>query len=254
MRNRGQSAVVGVVLLVALTIVLATTVGTFAFGLGSDETNGYSPVDSDLGQTAPASQGERSAAVIFSIDHISEKIPEEEVEIIVDGERVEDRPGLHRTDKGADDGFGAGDSIVVNQTDRTAFHAGVEVQVVRVQGDRGTLLDELTLEGRNVSIGSFGFSYYTLANFDDGKLCARYSGSEIDASRLSIEAYDGTNWVSASSFYGNSFDVDNLVSTGQNKINTPSKNLGDDDLRVVYHSINGDTVLYEEQNINYNPC
>ena len=124
----------------------------------------------------------------------------------------------------------------------------------RAQSGQSTLLGELTLDGRNVNVGTFGFSHYTLANFAGGKVCAYSSGTTVDPSRITIEVYNGANWVSPQSYYGTNFDTSNLLSTGQNEINTPGDDLEDDDLRVVYDSVNGETVIYEEQNINYNAC
>jgi len=254
MRNRGQSAVIGVVLVVALVVVLGTTVAAYSFGVVDRSSNSYSPADSNLKQTLPASQGEDSAKVVLTFTQVGETIPSDQIKILADGQPVENSSKLNRTNSAGNNSLGAGDSITIHQTDRTGLHGGTKIQVVRVRSDQTTLLHTKTLDGRNVSIGSFGFSYYTLANFDGGKICTYYSGSSIDPSRISIEVYNGANWVSPQQFYNSNFDISNLISSGQNKINTPGDNLGDDDLRVVYQSINGETVLYKEENINYSPC
>lgn len=254
MALRGQSSVIGTVLLVAVTVVVASATGTYAFVIAEGSTNEYNPNVVDITQTKPASQGERSAEIVITFEQIAEEPPADQIDILVDGEPVKDMSGLKQTDNGGTDGFGAGDTITISQTDRTALHKGTEVVVRRAQSGQSMLLGELTLDGRNVNVGTFGFSYYTLANFAGGKVCAYSSGTTVDPSRISIEVYNGANWVSPQGYYGTNFDISNLLSTGQNKINTPGDDLSDDDLRVVYDSVNGKTVVYEEQNINYNSC
>lgn len=254
MGSRGQSSAIGIILLVAVTVVVTSATGTYLFVLTEDSTNEYSPNVIDITQTEPASQGEKSAEVVITFEQISEEPPADQIEVVVDGTPTEDISSLTQTSNSGNNGFGAGDTITINQTDRTALHKGTEVTVRRAQSGHSTLLGEQTLDGRNVNIGTFDFSFYTISNFEGGKVCAYSSSETVDPSRISIEVYNGANWVSPPNYYGASFDISSLVSTGVNKINTPGDDLTDDDLRVVYDSVNGETVIYEEKNINYNSC
>lgn len=133
--NRGVSPVIGVILMVAVTVMLAAVVGVFVLSM-------------DTGSDAPPQitvegQNERlsipSASVSF--EHTGgETVPEATQDIRIqypDGELV--RPRL----SGSDGTYSIGDEL---SDDSTNINQGDVVRLVWVGGDRQTVLAEYTVQ------------------------------------------------------------------------------------------------------------
>ncbi|EMA04200.1 type IV pilin [Haloferax denitrificans] len=134
--DRAVSPVIGVILMVAITVILAAVIGTFVLGLGDQ-----------VSETAPQASfsfdynGEGN----LTITHESgEQIAANQVTVTGDI----DSPDGNWTDYGGTDPISAGDSAVVNSTG-AAFADGDTVRVVwnSQSGSTSSTLQQWTYNG-----------------------------------------------------------------------------------------------------------
>ena len=118
--SRAVSPVIGVILMVAITVILAAVIGTFVLGLGDQ-----------VGDTAP------QASFSFNYDGTELTITHESGSQI-DGDLVTIAGDVNVTDAGdgnkwstlGSDTISAGESVVVQDTDEDGFASGDTVRVV----------------------------------------------------------------------------------------------------------------------------
>lgn len=140
---RGQSATSAVVLLVVLSVVVF---GTIAFVGGPFATLLSDPprVSLETDQTVDAGPNETDAAVVFEHDG-GDTLPAEDVFVVVDGERAEDRENL--TVRRSSATFEIGERVVVEQTASGGLTGGERLVLVYQRGDSQYRLRAVTVRG-----------------------------------------------------------------------------------------------------------
>lgn len=144
------SPVIGIVLMVAITVVLTTAVGTFVLDLGGESKTAPAPYVNWEFEAHPGSAADFSASDDeITITHAQGDALTEDIGVLIDGERVSDSGGL-AFESGADpwgSSFGPGDSVVVEEASGS-IEEGDRVLVV-YRPDRPelrTVMDQGTVE------------------------------------------------------------------------------------------------------------
>ena len=143
-RSRAVSPVIGVILMVAITIILAAVIGAFVLGFGTDtETPPNSAWDSTQDPTSGVDVAGDDATlndVTFTLETTDRTIDGDNLDIVFPDSDI-DRVGA------TDDSYSAGDSIVVNEStvddgngDIEEIDAGERVRVVWVGDDSSSVL------------------------------------------------------------------------------------------------------------------
>jgi len=142
--SRAVSPVIGVILMVAITVIVAAVIGTFVLGLG------------DSVESAPQAS--------FSFDYDDSGTPSEvtirhrggdtidvsDIEIRVDGATVESG-GDYEFSSGnelsslSNSQFNAGDTVVIDDSGSGSFDGGENVDIVYIGGDRQDVIGSFTV-------------------------------------------------------------------------------------------------------------
>jgi len=148
--SRAVSPVIGVILMVAITVILAAVIGTFVLGLGDN-------IDSAPQASFDFEAGESGGNNVTNVTHRGgDNVPVDSLEIRVDGtEASSDTGGFGFEDSNAGQGdqdlsaavsgdsLNAGETLTIAPTDGAAsseFKGGEQVDVVSVQGDRENII------------------------------------------------------------------------------------------------------------------
>lgn len=105
------SPVIGVILIVAITVILATVVATFAFGLEEEKT--YSPPEASFSFEETGTSGE-----VKIVHEAGDDIPNDQISVKGDGAGPVDSPFSNSEVK-------AGNSVTL-----TTFSSGTEIRIV----------------------------------------------------------------------------------------------------------------------------
>jgi flagellin-like protein len=129
--NRGVSPVIGVILMVAITVILAAVIGTFVLNLGGNL------------QSAPQAQiGAEEVDGDIKVSHNGgDALTESDLELRFEDQTIED-PTL-----GSDGSFSVGDSETFDQDTNTGITADSDVTVtlVHVPSDSILIQKEVTI-------------------------------------------------------------------------------------------------------------
>ncbi len=127
--DRGVSPVIGVILMVAITVILAAVIGTFVLGLG------------DSLQQAPQAQldAESAEAGNITISHNGgDSIPESDIEVRFDSTSVDLHNGTGISDG---DEFSVGSSVTFNgESDQGDFSSDDKVRVRLIHNPSQSIL------------------------------------------------------------------------------------------------------------------
>jgi flagellin-like protein len=132
--SRAVSPVIGVILMVAITVILAAVIGTFVLGLGDQvESAPQASFDFDYDDTGSSE---------LTIRHRGgDSIDPSNVEIRVDGQDVADSGGAsYSTSLTSFSSFSAGNEVVV-----TGVSSGQNVDIVFSSGDRQDIIGSFTV-------------------------------------------------------------------------------------------------------------
>ena len=143
--DRAVTSVLGIVLLVAVTIVLAAVLGTFVFGIGAELTEETPTATFEI-RSDPAT-AERNAS-LFLIHSGGDGLPADELEVIVDGETVWDRGaavGDYETITEWAGEVTVGDRLEVEDHEDGVIDGANTVRVVQHGDERATVVVETTL-------------------------------------------------------------------------------------------------------------
>lgn len=163
--RRGQSAVVGNVLLVALVVVAAVSVAVY----GNSAVGGLAEppeISLDASQATGASDYESRAAL--QVEHGGgAELAVDDLSILVDGERVGNRSNLTARYPGGS--FAIGDQLVIEQTGDAGFTGGETVTLLYHAGDDTFRLRSFTVEGGGPGAGPsvFGFEESSVGQAPD---------------------------------------------------------------------------------------
>ena len=153
--ERGVSPVIGVILMVAITVILAAVIGTFVLGLGD---NLQQAPQSSVSVSDASADYSGSATQSFVISHQQgDALTMGDMRIVVrnasDSSQVASYQGTDtaielngNADPSSGTEFGVGDSIVINETSGT-FDSGYKynVQLIHVPSDSTVTSAEVTL-------------------------------------------------------------------------------------------------------------
>ncbi|MFW5920039.1 MAG: type IV pilin [Halanaeroarchaeum sp.] len=132
------SSVIAVVLMVALTIVLAASVGVFVLGIGQEATNqGQTP--NVKYATEYVNESGSDAELSISVKG-GDTVKAENVEVIVDGSTVWNDDG-----DGWSDEIKSGDTLTIDEDGDDLFDAGDRLMIVWKTGDTSTILLDRTI-------------------------------------------------------------------------------------------------------------
>ncbi|QSG02295.1 type IV pilin [Natranaeroarchaeum sulfidigenes] len=129
--ERAVSPVIGVILMVAITVILAAVIGAFVIGIGGDqETVPQASFSSSQENTADDADD-----VVIDISHESgESIPEDNVDVTVDGESADDFEDVTTDSFG--DPISAGSTYTITDDDDD-FDGDETIRVVWTSDDGG---------------------------------------------------------------------------------------------------------------------
>ena len=185
-RSRGSSSVIGVVLLVAVTVVTASTVGVYAMGLRDDV--GTSAVATvDLDQNGVVSSAESSATVELTYEAGNLDEARGHPVVLVNGEPVESVPGVDFRDSTFAE-LTAGETATLVQTSGDGLVGGDTVRVKFVKGESSMAFGSITLDGTDV--GSFTFDYTTCYRCASGggDVVVTYHGKSVSWDRIDVQS------------------------------------------------------------------
>jgi flagellin-like protein len=141
--SRAVSPVIGVILMVAITVILAAVIGTFVLGLGDN-------IDSAPQASIDFEAGDIGGTNVANVTHRGgDNIPVSGLEIRVDGEEVASGNTYAFAtggdfDSGDDlsaavsgDSFNAGETLIIGTG---TFDGGEQIDVVSIQGDRENII------------------------------------------------------------------------------------------------------------------
>jgi len=128
--DRGVSPVIGVILMVAITVILAAVIGTFVLGLG------------DSLEQAPQAQldAEASSGSVTISHNGGDAIAAGDIKVTVDPET--DSPFTSGFSVGTDDEFNVGESLTV---DSEATTSGTDVDVQLIHEPSQSIILETTV-------------------------------------------------------------------------------------------------------------
>jgi FlaG/FlaF family flagellin (archaellin) len=144
------SPVIGIILMVAITVILTTVVGTFVLDLGASGTEPAPYVNWEFEAQAGTNPDFSADDDTIKVTHRQGDELTEEIAILVDGERVKDYSGLkYDTADPFGSAFGPGDSVLIKEkAGSDAIEEGDTVLVV-YRPDRPklrTVMDQDTVE------------------------------------------------------------------------------------------------------------
>ena len=134
--ERAVSPVIGVILMVAITVILAAVIGTFVLGLG-DQVESAPQASFDFQETEDGDDD------VLEIRHRGgDNINTDTVDVRVNGNNVEDPFN-------GDEQFSAGDEITITDADdlngqEADFNGGDSVDIVFTSGDRQDIIGSYT--------------------------------------------------------------------------------------------------------------
>jgi flagellin-like protein len=141
--SRAVSPVIGVILMVAITVILAAVIGTFVLGLGDN-------IDSAPQASVDFEAGDIGGTNVTNVTHRGgDNIPVSDLEIRVDGEEVASGNTYAFATEGdasagndlsaavSGDSFNAGETLIIGTG---TFDGGEQIDVVSVQGDRENII------------------------------------------------------------------------------------------------------------------
>jgi len=124
--DRAVSPVIGVILMVAITVILAAVIATFVIGLG-DSTDDVSPTISFEGATENTTNAANGLNVTISIDSVSNDEDVDASNLVIRGEAVADETSWE--DQSAE--IAAGESITLDEDgDLDPGAAGDEILII----------------------------------------------------------------------------------------------------------------------------
>jgi FlaG/FlaF family flagellin (archaellin) len=142
------SPVIGIILMVAITVILTTVVGTFVLDLGSSGTEPAPFVNWDF-EAEPNGTDFSGNGDTITVSHRQGDELTESLAVLVDGERVDSSSDLkYVPSSGFGSSVGPGDSVTVKETTDGAIEEGDPVLVV-YRPDRPklrTVMDQGTVE------------------------------------------------------------------------------------------------------------
>ena len=149
--SRAVSPVIGVILMVAITVILAAVIGTFVLGLGdSVESAPQASITFDYDSTG---------AGAVEIQHRGgDGIDTDEFDIRVAGDSIDDSAGVSSvngataSDLSGLDEFRAGDTITV--TGSGNLEQGDQVDVVYTSGERDSIIGSFTVPEDSVGVSA----------------------------------------------------------------------------------------------------
>jgi len=125
------SPVIGIILMVAITVILAAVIGTFVLGIGQGTSSPTPQASWEFGFDA-GGDGSFSGSNDDSLTviHRGGDSIEEALTVQVDGERVDTAGGLNYTGGAPSPPVGAGDSITVEEDGANSIESGDRVFVI----------------------------------------------------------------------------------------------------------------------------
>lgn len=142
-RIRGSSSVIGVILMVAVTVILAAIVGVYGMGFAENPRN---PAQITLsgGQENLAGSDETQAYIEYTVE-AGESLPKEQITVLVDGVEASNADVQVSY---SEDTLGAGDTITITQNDKTDLIGTEEIHILYDAPDSSetSLLESKTVE------------------------------------------------------------------------------------------------------------
>ena len=139
--DRAVSPVIGVILMVAITIILAAVIGTFVIGLGDD-----------LGGSAPSASFSNSVddSTVSFTHNGGDRIPNGTAFLVANGNVTFDEGTGTNTERDSDKRASVTTSMTAGTTAAMATDAGedgVSVSLVYEEGDRSATLSSIDIDG-----------------------------------------------------------------------------------------------------------
>lgn len=195
--ERGTSSAIGVILLVAVVVILASAVGAFAFGFVGDATSEPQPSGFTAAQHGPFGDAEASGTIEFTME-AGDPVPADQLTVKVGGKPASNAdvavsvPGSKVT---------SGETIRIEQTTADGLDGGEEVLLVYESGDGGetTILHRVTANGGTVHAQSAAsiFTAYEVGTTPGGPWSTALNNAPSDtAQNTNIEVTDAVSAVS----------------------------------------------------------
>ncbi|UWG52018.1 Pilin/Flagellin, FlaG/FlaF family [Halalkaliarchaeum sp. AArc-CO] len=138
------SPVIGVILMVAITVILAAVIGTFVLGLGDQVGDTAPNANWDANADEPVDPGE----VTFthnggdSVDADTLTVVSSDTDVVT----VEDHDDVTGLTGPAPESLSAGDSFTADLTDQTSGEAEASIRLVWQSGDSSSILKSIDVE------------------------------------------------------------------------------------------------------------
>lgn len=133
------SSVIAVVLMVALTIVLAASVGVFVLGIGQEATNQAGAPNVKYATEFTEGPGDANGTLEITVKG-GDTVKAENVEIIVDGDTVWNDDG-----EGWSGEIRSGDTLTLEEGGDNEIEDGDRLMIVWKDGDTSTILLDRTI-------------------------------------------------------------------------------------------------------------
>lgn len=172
-QERAVAPVISVILMVAITVILAAVIATFALGIGEQTSNTGPSASFGFEQEQVTFQDDFGAANETTVVRITHKsgdtIKRKNMEVLINGEPAWDPEGMG-IEPDTDDGTAR--RTVSKETVRTEVTGGISMRVVFVQS--GGLSD-----GDNIAIDGFGGGPFVNTDESNQELRTLKTGDDI---------------------------------------------------------------------------